>query len=378
MASARSDVRRRREDLIRHAGGGATPTEVFARASSRLRSLVPFDAAAWLGTDPGTGLPTSPVRIEHVEGVSHAMCSEHWRHELLGDDVNLFRTLARADTPVASMRATIEEPERSRRYRRFLQPLGFQDELRAVLRVGDAPWGTVTLWRGHGSPPFGPDDNALVAGLAAPLGEVLRCHARPSDQLEGTLAHGRPGLLLFDHDGNLVSISDEARQWLDELPAEPGLATDHAVQVPVWMMITALRAGAAYHGLGDGTARTRVRTQRGQWLVCHASCLRHPGGDPANTAVVIEPAQPAAVAPIVVEAFELTEREQQIVQLVARGAGTSEIASDLLLSPHTVRDHIKAIFAKAGVSSRGELTAKLFADFYEPLHSHSVARGRTP
>jgi hypothetical protein len=35
---------------------------------------------------------------------------------------------------------------------------------------------------------------------------------------------------------------------------------------------------------------------------------------------------------------------------------------------------VKAIFAKAEVSSRGELVAKLFADFYEPLHAREVVR----
>jgi hypothetical protein len=41
---------------------------------------------------------------------------------------------------------------------------------------------------------------------------------------------------------------------------------------------------------------------------------------------------------------------------------------ELHLSAHTVRDHVKAVFDKVGVSSRGELVAKLFAEHYAPLH----------
>ena len=40
----------------------------------------------------------------------------------------------------------------------------------------------------------------------------------------------------------------------------------------------------------------------------------------------------------------------------------------------TVRDHVKAIVAKVGVTSRGELVARLFADYYEPVHLQDAGR----
>jgi DNA-binding CsgD family transcriptional regulator len=370
-----AEHRRRRANLVQHVHRSGSPGGVFDAASARLRGLVPFDAAAWLGTDPGTGLPTSPVRIDDLDAVTHSLCSAHWQHELLADDVNVFRDLARADVPAAAFRSTVgAEPERSPRYRRFLRPLGLADELRTVLRVGDAPWGPITLWRREGAPPFTDQETATLAALAAPIGEALRRHARPT-------APGldprpdRPGMLLFDADGELVSADEEARRWLDELPPEPGVPTDHGV-LPIWMLITVFRAGAIRHGAGDGTARTRVRTRHGRWLACHASCLRAADGSAGDVALVVEPAPPAAVAPLVVEAYDLTAREQEIVHLLARGAGTAEIADELFLSKHTVRDHVKAIFAKAGVTSRGELVAKLFAEFYEPTHAYDVTRAR--
>jgi DNA-binding CsgD family transcriptional regulator len=368
--TAATDLRRRRVNLVQQVHRSRSASEVFDTASIRLRQLVPFDAAAWLGTDPGTGLPTSPVRIDELDGVSQSMCSAHWQHELLADDVNLFRDLARAEVPAAAFRRAVgDEPEHSRRFRRFLRPLGFHDELRTVLRVGDAPWGSITLWRREGQSPFTDREAAIVAGLSAPIAEALRRHARPTDAEPGTDVD-RPGLLLFDNDGEVVSANEDARHWLDELPAEPGVPTDYGV-LPVWMLITVFRAAAIRHGAGDGTARTRVRTRRGRWLACHASCLRAADGTAGEVALVVEPAPPAAVAPLVVEAYDLTEREQEIVHLLARGWGTAEIADELFLSRHTVRDHVKAIFAKAGVTSRGELVAKLFAEFYEPLHAYA-------
>ena len=83
--------------------------------------------------------------------------------------------------------------------------------------------------------------------------------------------------------------------------------------------------------------------------------------------VVIEAAKGSEVAPIIVEAYGLTPREREITEALARGASTAEIARALYLSPHTVRDYLKAVFEKVGVSSRGELVAKLFAEHYLPL-----------
>jgi DNA-binding CsgD family transcriptional regulator len=59
-------------------------------------------------------------------------------------------------------------------------------------------------------------------------------------------------------------------------------------------------------------------------------------------------------------------RELQVAQEIARGLPTAEIAARLVISPHTVRDHVKAIFEKTAVSSRGELVGRLFAEHYWP------------
>ena len=52
--------------------------------------------------------------------------------------------------------------------------------------------------------------------------------------------------------------------------------------------------------------------------------------------------------------------------LIARGLGNPEIAETLVLSPHTVQDHVKSLFEKLGVASRQELVARVFLDEYLP------------
>jgi DNA-binding NarL/FixJ family response regulator len=118
----------------------------------------------------------------------------------------------------------------------------------------------------------------------------------------------------------------------------------------------------AAHADGDAAVRTRMRTQRGVWVLMHGAPLE--GTD--QLALIIEPAKATDVAPLIIEAYGLTQREVDVTRAIARGLGTVEIGDHLHLSPHTVRDHVKAVFEKVGVSSRGELVHKMFAEHYAP------------
>ena len=51
---------------------------------------------------------------------------------------------------------------------------------------------------------------------------------------------------------------------------------------------------------------------------------------------------------------ELTEREQEILELIAQGRSNADITAALVLSPKTVRDHVSNIFSKLQVRDRAE------------------------
>ena len=60
------------------------------------------------------------------------------------------------------------------------------------------------------------------------------------------------------------------------------------------------------------------------------------------------------------DAHELTKRELEVLRLVAAGKSNQQIATELVISLHTVRRHLQNIFAKVGVSSRAAATAFAF------------------
>jgi PAS domain S-box-containing protein len=59
---------------------------------------------------------------------------------------------------------------------------------------------------------------------------------------------------------------------------------------------------------------------------------------------------------------KLTPREREVVRLVALGATTRRIASELSLSPDTVRSHVRNAMAKTGAHTRAHLVARVLSD----------------
>jgi DNA-binding CsgD family transcriptional regulator len=59
--------------------------------------------------------------------------------------------------------------------------------------------------------------------------------------------------------------------------------------------------------------------------------------------------------------FGFTAREREVLRLVGQGFPTKRIAALLCISPWTVQEHVRSMFSKAGVRTRGELIALVHA-----------------
>jgi DNA-binding CsgD family transcriptional regulator len=355
----------------------ADADELLEGVAAEIGKAIPYDAAMWFGLDPTTLLAVSPARMEHLDD---GYCTTFWFGEFHEQDANLFADLARGDTSAATLRlATSDRPMRSARYRDFLQPQGYDDELRVVFRSGGKSWGVGGLFREPGRAGFDAQDVAIMEAVSPIVAAGFRTHAALMAPQPG-FAHA-PGLMLFDRHGAILSANDAASRWLAEIYGEDpnanwfeilaGLESpDVDAAIPIIPLIA--RAHAVASGRDAREARLRLRDRSGRWLVLHASVLENASGD-GNVAIVVEPAKSGDLAPIIVEAYRLTPRERDVVRAIAQGRSTPEIATELFLSAHTVRDYIKAVFDKVGVSSRGELVAKLFAEHYaDPFHETVV------
>jgi DNA-binding CsgD family transcriptional regulator len=317
--------------------------------------VVPFDLSCWHPTDPATGIIAGG--IFEIPPALTARVSEI---EFFEDDFNSLAELARRGRPVGILREeTGGAPERSARYREILRPLGLEEELRAVFVTRSGTWAAAGLFRERGGPAFDAEEAQFVTGINSMVAEGFRT-ALLISTISTENAPEAPGIVLFDRDGTVEDISPTAARWMAELQ-DGGQAGSAPLPIQVEQVAAAVRAVGRRRLTNEG-ARARVLTRSGRWLVLHGTRLNSAD----RTAVIIEEAGPAAVAPLIVEAFGLSDRERQIVPLVLRGASTQEIARALGLSPLTVQDHLKAIFDKLGVRSRRQIAGRIFFDHYFP------------
>jgi DNA-binding CsgD family transcriptional regulator len=92
-----------------------------------------------------------------------------------------------------------------------------------------------------------------------------------------------------------------------------------------------------------------------------------------GVAVVIDAAPSSDIAQLLMLSHGLTYRERQVLQRVIAGEPSAEIAAQLHISANTVQDHLKAIFAKVGARSRGQLVAQLLYQHYLPPSDPQIA-----
>ncbi|MCW3018420.1 MAG: helix-turn-helix transcriptional regulator [Solirubrobacterales bacterium] len=359
----------------------ALPREqFFAELAPRLRLVIDSDATCWHTLDPYTRLMTSDAPAELIErGIYTPETAPHAgelmaRSEYLIEDFNTFASLSSRRVPVSSLdQATRGRPEHSTRYRELLVPSGIPHELRAAFVIRGRAWGAVHIARRQTSGPFADADAKMLALVTTAIAHAIRGSlrfdaARRADHPEA------PGLLVLDTNNAVELVTPPAYDLLAAMRDEAGVYSD-AAPPPAVLGLASFVRGDRHHAAPRSNHVT-VPSRIG-WITLHASLPDGPRT--GRVAIVLEYANGPQSATLRLEVNGVSTREREVATLLARGLSNAEIAETFVLSPHTVRDHIKSLYEKLEVGSRQELVARVFLDEYLPevaVHTPITSKGR--
>ena len=194
------------------------------------------------------------------------------------------------------------------------------------------------------------DDHPLVRGglrallASEPLVSIVGEATNGSEAISRALEL-EPDVILMDLHMSEMNGIEATRQILRAQPrigiiALTMLEDDDTV-------FAAMRAGARGYLLKGADEAEVLRAIH---AVAHGEAIFSPAiaGRLIQFFASVRPVPPAHLFP------ELTEREREILGMIARGKSNPEIAEELTLSPKTVSNHVSNIFAKLQVVDRAQ------------------------
>jgi DNA-binding CsgD family transcriptional regulator len=344
-------------------------TEVIAK-------FVPhYMTPCWYTVDPASLLITSHVQEGLAEFPAEWLAGEYYN-----EDVNQINDVLRSTSGLSTLHeAAGGDPSGTSRWQRNMIMGGDQELLIRLRSKSGAVWGVLGLYREPDRPLFNESEKSFLRAAAPHLADgarraLLLGEATDPEDLDA------PGLLIITERWEIETATPGVSRWMTDLPDGDW----DAGQIPSAVLAVAgqaLRTGDGHNRPGE-VAVARVLSRSGVWMVLHGAALTT--GVSRRAAVIIEPAHPARIYPLLMSAYGLTAREQDVTRLILQGRSTSEIAQELVVSVHTVQEHLKSIFDKTAVHSRRELVAKVFYAHYEPRFrdnehrnlSHKPLRGQ--
>lgn len=215
-----------------------------------------------------------------------------------------------------------------------------------MFRTDATCWGAAGMVRARSG--FSGRETEFLLAVAPVVAAATRLAVRL--EARGWASGGPPAVVVVGLDGRLRAITPTAAEWQDRF----NTITPDRFRT----MMQVMASGA--HASTTGGFRARLRDAYGNWAFLEASPLT--GEDDDQVAVTIAPATGDHLLGLLLAAYDLSAREREVCREVISGHSTSEIAHHLVISAHTVQDHLKSIFGKVGVRSRGELVARLRAE----------------
>ncbi len=317
----------------------------------QIARVVDFEAYAWLLTDPKTSVGTSP--LADVPWLPQLPRQIRLKYQT---PVNRWTRLKRE--PVALLhKATRGNLAASLVWRELLSDYGIGDVASIVFRDRFGCWAFMELWRSRTQGPFSQDEAAFMADLAPTLTAALRrtqaitfaAETPPDESVPG------PVVLLLSADLEVHAQTPETQAYLRLLvPPAEGRARVPATAYNVGAQLLAVEAQVDVN-----PPQARVHIAESLWVTARAARIDDSLAPvDRDIAVTMERSTPAERADLFARVFGLSRRETELLDHLALGQDTREVAGAMFVSENTVQDHLKSIFAKTGTHNRRTLLAR--------------------
>lgn len=332
-----------RRDIAALAASGLGLGDLHTEAIRRIDKDVRAELTCWATLDPETlvisAMTSGDARIPSAYDPLLADA------EYSPGEPHTFASMARRNEAVTRLSdLPRREQDRSARLQNVWRPLGVNQELRVLFAWDGACWGAAGLVRTGAD--FTDRESEYLASVAPAIASATRVAVR--SEISGGAPDGRAAIVILDRRGELRSATPGALHWRERF--------DDVEEGRFGVFMRVMAQGAL--GAASGSFRARIRDGRGQWALLRSSMLLGPDED-EQVAVSIEPALGEQLLGLLLAAYGLSPREREVCRQVIAGYPTSLIAAHLFVSANTVQDHLKSVFAKVGVRSRGELVARL-------------------
>lgn len=332
------DVERVTAAVDRLCAGQGDVHELRVRGVELLREVLGFDAFVWVLTDP----------VTTVGGAPYAEVPEADLPRLIR-----LRYLAR-ELREAEGQSHLLSPQagRGRRFEDLIAAHGVRGLASSWHADRYGCWAFLDLWRT--SKAFDAAEGAVLDAVRPRLAAAIRrCQAGSLREGTGRFEVAGSAVVVLDDDLAVVGDTELAQTWLARLlPPATGRDPVPAAAFNVAAQLLAVEAGVDRH-----EPTTRVHLGDGRWL--RVSAARMVSADRSRLiAVTLEPLTGAHRLDLFVRSHGLSPREAQLVEWVAAGASTGDVARRMHLSPYTVQDHVTSVLSKTGAPNRRALAAR--------------------
>jgi len=281
-------------------------------------------------------------------------------------------------------------------YRSVLKPEKlYFSLLMAVLDGQKKCRGSFILWKEKSEGDFSGADFTLMNAFSPVIGHLLQKLPAQDDfngrsELEEeklqTLVRRRaqPGILILDQDGEIQYLNHDAKQLLDGLTAKnplamknglPPIARNHSdkgneigahplLPTVVFQLYDQFKKAVI---TGESAAIKGAQTvnrfciHEGMVYLLRALLLQQQGNIPnaSHIMVLIERVSQGVRIDQMADSAMLTQREQEVVQLLLEGKTNKEVAVNMNIGEYTVKDHVKRIMKKLKVTTRAGIVARI-------------------